>query len=510
MTHNDRTTRLGQVDVRRKARRSRLAGLRAPVATLSVALLVTTGVGWWGQSNLANGFATSNALGAGAPTSTGGSTNILLMGLDSRKDQQGNDLPPQVLDQLHAGDSSVGGYNTNTLILVHVPGDGSSATAFSIPRDDYVAVSGIPGNDHVKIKEAYGLKKAAVEEDLRAQGVTDKTTLETRGREAGRASTLATVRNLVGVPIDRFAEVNLAGFYDLTTALGGVDVCLNHAVQDDFSGANFPAGDQRLDAAQALAFVRQRHGLENGDLDRTRRQQAFLVSVVHELEKSGTFSNIGKLKALVEAAQTNIVFSSGWNLVDFAQQVGKIAGDLEFQTLPVLRYDVIDGQDVNIVDPAEIRSLVRAAFGDEAATQTSTAKPSSTVDVLNAGITDGLASKVSSALGGLGYAPGEIGNDEDGPSLISSISYGAGAEADADAVAQLLDLSATPDADVSSAHIRVVLGSDFTMPDSFQPSWGRQELGAAQSPLTSTPDADGVAPPDQGSVFSGDGVPCVN
>ncbi|AOW92417.1 transcriptional regulator, LytR family protein [Rhodococcus sp. WMMA185] len=487
-----------------------MAALRAPVATLSAALLITTGVGWWGQSNLASGFATSDALGADAPSSSGGSTNILLMGLDSRKDQQGNDLPQQVLDQLHAGDSSVGGYNTNTLILVHIPGDGGRPTAFSIPRDDYVAVSGIPGNDHVKIKEAYGLKKAAVEEDLRAQGVTDKATLETRGREAGRASTLATVRNLVGVPIDRFAEVNLAGFYDFTNALGGVDVCLNHAVHDSFSGANFPAGEQRLDAAQALAFVRQRHGLENGDLDRTHRQQAFLVSVAHELEKTGTFTNIGKLRALVEAAQENIVFSSGWDLVDFAQQVGKIAGDVEFQTLPVVRYDVIDGQDVNIVDPVEIKSIVRTAFGEEPAPQSTTAKPSSTVDVFNAGTEDGLASRVSSVLGSHGYTRGEVGNDENGPSLISSISYGSGAESDAEAVGTLLDLAATPDSDVSPGRIRVVLGSDFTMPESSAQSRGGQESGAAPSPLTSSSDADVPPPPDQGGVITGYGVPCVD
>jgi anionic cell wall polymer biosynthesis LytR-Cps2A-Psr (LCP) family protein len=66
------------------------------------------------------------------------------MGLDSRKDQQGNDLPQAVLDKLHAGDSSVGGYNTNTLILIHVAPD-NRAVAFSIPRDDYVPFDGVRG-----------------------------------------------------------------------------------------------------------------------------------------------------------------------------------------------------------------------------------------------------------------------------------------------------------------------------------------------------------------------------
>ena len=105
------------------------------------------------------------------------------------------------------------------------------------------------------------------------------------------------VRNLTGQPIDYFAEVNLAGFYDLAESLGGVEVCLNHAVHDDYSGADFPAGRQRLDAAQALAFVRQRHGLENGDLDRTHRQQAFLLSVMHELQQSGIVHRPGQVQS---------------------------------------------------------------------------------------------------------------------------------------------------------------------------------------------------------------------
>ncbi len=147
--------------------------------------------------------------------------------------------------------------------------------------------TGVPGYNHIKIKEAYGLTKQYVEQKLINKGVSDQKELETRGREAGRAATLKAVRNLTGAPIDYFAEVNLAGFYDLTKTLGGVDVCLKHAVYDSYSGADFPAGRQTLDAGQALAFVRQRHGLENGDLDRTHRQQAFLSAVMRQLPGCG-------------------------------------------------------------------------------------------------------------------------------------------------------------------------------------------------------------------------------
>ena len=157
---------------------------RAAVAVVSAVILAGTGYAWSALHSLTTGLTTSNALaglvdgsGAGA-ASPGADVNILLLGLDSRLDQKGDPLPAAVLDQLHAGDGSAGGYNTNTLILMHVPGDGSTVTAFSIPRDDYVAVRDIPGNDHVKIKEAYGLKKAA-------------TAVARSGSSGGRMSTAA-------------------------------------------------------------------------------------------------------------------------------------------------------------------------------------------------------------------------------------------------------------------------------------------------------------------------------
>ncbi|WP_194837477.1 LCP family protein [Nocardia sp. XZ_19_369] len=351
---------------RRPERRAGRTALKVLAGGVSMAVLAGTAVGWATEGRFDRGFTRSAALGVDAPRSLAGDTNVLLIGLDTRKDQAGNDLPKEILDQLHAGDGEEGGYNANTLILVHIPADMKKIVAVSIPRDDYVKVSGIPGYTNVKIKEAYGLKKAAVQDQLISQGVTDSRALERAGREAGRASIVQAVRDLTGVPIDRFGEVTLAGFYDLAKALGGVDVCLNKPVNDSYySGADFPAGRQRLDPAQSLAFVRQRHGLENGDLDRTHRQQAFLTSVALDLRKAGTFTDVGKLSALMDVAHRNIVLSDGWNITDFLRTLGSSESPaVEFRTLPVLRYDTIDGQDVNIIDPTAIRREVRAAFGD--------------------------------------------------------------------------------------------------------------------------------------------------
>jgi LCP family protein required for cell wall assembly len=505
----------------------RLRGAGRVLAALaSVAALAATGMVWWTTHDLLGGFTVSDAMPADAARSSGGAMNILLIGLDSRKDQQGNDLPQDLLDQLHAGDSDQGGYNTNTLILMHVSPD-DKVTAFSIPRDDYVAFNRIPGYRHIKIKEAYGLTKFYTEQKLADKGVSDQAELETQGREAGRASTLSAVRNLVGVPIDYFAEVNLAGFYDLAATLGGVEVCLNHAVHDDYSGANLPAGRQRLNASQALAFVRQRHGLDNGDLDRTHRQQAFLVSVIHQLQDAGTFSNLGKLKDLVSVARKDIVFSDGWDIDQF-RRLGALANSgARYLTLPILRYDVVNGQDVNIIDPQQIRAQVRAAFADGSATTTSLHSPSSIVDVVNASHTSGVATSVSRALADHGYSQGEVRDATADDPTVTTIEYGSGAETDAEDISGLLgDVATEPDSAVAAGHVQVVLASDYTPRTAEQMAETSTSLHASSigetntttpitptttSTTTTTTSTTPATPtPDQGKPLSGAEIPCVN
>lgn len=110
---------------------------RGVMTLVSVVALLMTGAGYWVAHGALGGITISQALTPEDPRSSGNNMNILLIGLDSRKDQEGNDLPWSVLKQLHAGDSDDGGYNTNTLILVHVGADGK-VVAFSIPRDDWV------------------------------------------------------------------------------------------------------------------------------------------------------------------------------------------------------------------------------------------------------------------------------------------------------------------------------------------------------------------------------------
>jgi LCP family protein required for cell wall assembly len=492
---------------------------RIAAGALSVLVLASSGIAWSVTGGLLSGVGlhTSDALGDNAPKSTGGALNILLIGLDSRKDQNGNQLPKEILAQLHAGDGTEGGYNTNTLILMHIPADGGKASAVSIPRDDYVAVAGIPGYTHAKIKEAYGLAKFYAETDLAKQGISGAE-LEAKGREAGRKKTIETVRGFLDVPIDRFAEVNLAGFYDVATALGGVEVCLNHPVKDSYSGADFPAGHQTLNGSQALSFVRQRHGLDNGDLDRTHRQQAFLASVTHKLRSAGTFTDLGKLRQLIDTAKKDVVISAGWDILSFAGQAKNLTGgNLEFLTLPIEGYDKVNGQDVNKVDVGKVRAAVRTAFGlgtpPLAAPSSALPHASATIDVRNATGRTGLATVVAQALAPYGFATGDLSTIAAQSS--SRVTYGTGAKTDADAAQSLLGgLPVSPDPHLAPGRIRITLGTGFTLPPTLGPHRADAPPGGTTSSApASNPPALATAPAGtgpQGAPVDGSGIPCVD
>ncbi len=444
-----------------------------------------------------------------------GAQNILLMGLESRRDWNGNILPASILAKLHAGNAQAvangtGGNDTNTLILIHVFAGGKKAVGFSIPRDDWVNFAGTVGPQQVgKIDQAYGVSMYFEQAKLRQQYPDmGQDQLAFLGNEAGRRAAVATVEKLTGVRVNHFAEVNLDGFYELAKVFGGVEVCLNHAVRDPKSGANFHKGYQHLDAAQALSFVRQRDGLPNGDLDRTHRQQAFIDSVMHQLRTEGVLSDLTKVSALLSVAKQYVITDAGWNLLDFAAQMrGLTSGNLVFRTLPIKGYATIDGQDANAVSVPQIQAIVHAAFFPKPVPRPARhhapapVKPSAaatTVDVLNGGHTTGLAGRVSAALVKAGYRAGTVGNTA--ARAVTSVSYGTGASANAAALARLFGVTAVPTSSIPPGQVQILLGASAALPGALA---GSQPQPAATVIPTTGPQGGAVIAPK-------DGIPCVN
>ncbi len=191
-----------------------------------------------------------------------------------------------------------------------------------------------------------------------------------QANEVGQSATIQTVQALTGVQVDHFAEVNLAGFYELAKAFGGIWVCVKswnggQNLHDANSGFRLSSpGYHHLWADQALAFVRERDNLPNGDLDRTHRQQAVIDYVIWQLRNEGILSSFSQLNALLNVAKKYVITDSGWQLLDFASQLRTLTGkNLTFRTLPVVTTaGRINGQDVNIIDPAAIQEVVQQTF----------------------------------------------------------------------------------------------------------------------------------------------------
>ena len=440
---------------------------RVIAVAVALAIVVGTGVAWGKIRSFESGINhfSSVALGEGGED---GAIDVLLVGLDSRTDAHGNPLSEEELATLRAGDDV--STNTDTIILVRIPNNGKSATAISIPRDSYVEA---PGVGKMKINGVYGSVKEEKRIKLVESGVSDAEA-DKQSTEAGREALIKTVANLTGVTVDHYAEIGLLGFALITDALGGVNVCLKEAVYEPLSGADFPAGWQKLDGPQALSFVRQRHDLPRGDLDRVTRQQAVMASLAHEVISSKTLSSPATLNRLQDAVQRSVVLSEGWDVMEFVEQLQKLAaGSVAFATIPILEEAgwSDDGmQSVVRVDPSQVKEWVAGLLHDqdEGKTEQLAYTPGkTTVDVVNDSDVNGLAAAVSQVLTNKGFATGNVGNNDAGHVTGSQVQAAKADDLGAQAVSKELGgLPVVENASVAPGSARVVLASDYTGPGS--------------------------------------------
>ncbi|MFF2088778.1 LCP family protein [Nocardia sp. NPDC058176] len=435
------------------------------LAISAVLVLALTGFAWRSVDNLIANIDRIGGLGLGGGRD--GAVDILLVGVDSRTDAHGNPLTNAERAMLHAGDEV--GTNTDTIVLIRVPNDGRSATAISIPRDSYVDIA---GQGKAKINSAYGSTKETERSKLLAKG-SSEADAERESTKAGRQALIKSVAGLTGVTVDHYAEVSLLGFVLLTDAVGGVEVCLNNAVDEWMSGADFPAGQQRLDGQQALSFVRQRHGLQRGDIDRIVRQQVFMAQLVGQLLNAKILANPGKLSEISEAVGRTVVLDEDWDVLAFLQQLKDLSGgQVEFDTIPVADLNAMTsaGESVVKVDPKTVKDYVAGLVGEkkEPAPEESKVDPSTvTVSVFNAGGTSGLAATVSGALTSKGFIEGMVGNYTGGSVSSSRVLAADPDDPKAAAVAKALGgLTVIADSSLSADTVSVVLAGDYSGPGS--------------------------------------------
>jgi LCP family protein required for cell wall assembly len=506
----------------------------------SALVLVVSGYAYFVKAQV-GAIGGSDVLNGGPQT---GAMNILLMGLESRTDYDGNILPSDLLTAMHAGsvqgvEDGVGGQDTNTMILIHIFAGGKKAVGFSIPRDDWVTFpKAYDGQSVGKVDQAYGLAYAqSLSSTVNSKMSSDQRYLD--ANEAGQAATIATVTAVTGQQIDHFAEINLAGFFELAQAFGGIEVCLKswnggENLHDANSGFNQPsAGYHFLAADQALAFVRERDNLPNGDIDRTRRQQAVIDYVLWKLEHEGIFTDLSQLTGLLDIAKRYVITDQDWQILDFASEMHALTGsNLQFETLPIVGYKTFylggQGEDANQINVPAIQAEVEKAFTAPATPSVSarpkpapkkTTTPSypasdTTVDVANANGIGGLAAEVMTGLVSKGYTQGQTGNAA-ATQTATQVLYGSGASAQSNAakIAGVFGVTAQSSGAVTAGTVEVILGSNTsTLPGAL--SAGSSSPTSSAGPSSSAPSSTHAPNNDTNTPLvvkanAPYGIPCV-
>lgn len=218
-----------------------------------------------------------------------GGVNLLLVGSDSRAGQ----------DPAFGDEDDTGDLNDVTMLL-HISQDHSNASVVSFPRDMYVPIPECTDPETGYTSSAMSRQKI-------------NTTLS----YGGLSCTVATVEQLTGLSIPFAAEVQFSGVIAMSTAVGGVPVCVAEPIEDEYTGMFLDAGEHLLAGVDALQFLRTRHGIGDGsDLTRINNQQVFMSSLVRTIKSADTLSDPLKVYSLAKAVTGNMVLSDSLNNVD--------------------------------------------------------------------------------------------------------------------------------------------------------------------------------------------------
>ncbi|WP_286175842.1 LCP family protein [Arthrobacter sp. NEB 688] len=247
-------------------------------------------------------------------------TNFLLIGSDSRGADRGR---------------------ADVIVLVHVPKDPTSIQMVHFPRDLFVD---IPGHGKNKINAAYAF--------------------------GGEPLLVETLQDLVGIKIDHVARTDFEGFKNMTDAVGGVRVYAEEGNDANGNGGKaIQKGWNTLDGEQALAFVRERYELSEGDISRGKRQLAFVKALLLKATSGETVRNPLAVARFADAATKNLVVDrdlSIGTMKDYALELRGIrASDVVFATAPFSGFGTDpNAGSIDIVDEQGMALLGKALRAD--------------------------------------------------------------------------------------------------------------------------------------------------
>jgi LCP family protein required for cell wall assembly len=458
---------------RGRGRRKKRSAAKIAAITTSTAVLVVAGVGAALYEHLNGNLNGLPLIGGGSEKADAfGRTpiNILMLGSDGRD---------KAADCKIGGDCG-GGENADVEMLVHISADRSNAAVMSVPRDTKTQLP-------------------ACTDPATHQTVATRIDRINSSLQYGPSCTAAAVHQLTGIPIDHFMKVDFSGVVNMSDAVGGVPVCVSSNVYDPYSHLKLSKGAHTLKGLSALEFLRSRHGFGDGsDLGRTVSQHIFLSSMIRTLKSAGTLTDPTALYGLANAATKALTVDTGLGsipkLLSLAADLNTVPSNrITFATMQTVQ----DPQDTSAVVPSSAaQNLFDAIAGDQSlttgsggksaaasATSTATTKPGPaqpvvphsqiTVEVNNGSRISGRASQIAQDLIGQGFSPNSASGNAPAPASATSVHYAPGRQAEAQAVARVLQIpSGRLQQDSSVNDVTVVIGSDWSSGSTFPSSGG--------------------------------------
>jgi LCP family protein required for cell wall assembly len=242
---------------------------------------------------------------SGRPASGAGS-NWLIVGSDSRAG-----LSAAEAAKLHTGDeAAASGQRTDSMMVLHVPSNGTKPTLVSLLRDSAV---NIPGHGQSKINAAYSI--------------------------GGPQLLAKTVEGATGMRMDHYMEIGFGGFAGIVDDVGGVNMCLKEPAKDSYAGIDLKKGCQDLSGAKALGYVRSRHAFASGDYARTNHQREFIGALANKMASPSVFLNPFRFIPLMSSLPKALTVDESdhvWNLISVAWAMrGVSSGGVTTTMVPI-------------------------------------------------------------------------------------------------------------------------------------------------------------------------------
>lgn len=362
--------------------------------------------------------------------------NYLLVGVDSA-----DGLDPD--DPVRSSRSSIGGFRSDTMMILRVDPTSSRAALLSIPRDLYVPIAQTSRSSKINAAIQIGGPERLIE----------------------------TIQDYFGIPVNHYVQVDFEGFSSVVDALDGVPLHFPNPVRDLKSGLDIAEGGcVTLDARNSLGFVRSRAYQElvdgrwrtdgTGDLGRVRRQQEFIVQALDRAFTRGVRNPV-TLNALIDGALDAVTIDDtldGDDIVDLAGEFRNFRpSELDLYDLPVVGGSA-GGASILRLQTRAAEPVLDIFRNIDPST---VSEPSVRVRVLNGTGEPGQASAGADDLRSVGFAIGVTGDARVLGVRRTAIRFPPGDDAAADLVARWLVSGGTLIEDPDVFDVTVITGADY-------------------------------------------------